>query len=68
MLTNVAVALGAAVELADALDVEAVAKFAPEFRPQTIAEHEPYAMLPVGRLLGLREQVARDLAYVLRSL
>lgn len=67
-LTDVCVALSGSVELSDDGNVEALHELFPDLRPETVAEGETDAMLSIGGLGRLSEQVAGNLSNVLCGL
>jgi hypothetical protein len=67
-LTDVCVALSSSVELSDDGNVEALHELFPDLRPETVAEGKTDAMLSIGGLGRLSQQVAGNLSNVLRGL
>uniref|UniRef100_A0A1I8HWL7 ANK_REP_REGION domain-containing protein n=1 Tax=Macrostomum lignano TaxID=282301 RepID=A0A1I8HWL7_9PLAT len=65
-VNQIAVGLRGAIKLGHLFDAEAALEFAPNLRPQPVAEHQAEPVALVGRPAGLSQQVTAELADVLR--
>ena len=67
-LTYISIAFCSPVKLANPLNVEPRHELLPDLWTEPIAIGNPYPVVSICRLVGLRQKVAADLTYVLGGL